>query len=89
MIKGINKYVIEVSETSNRYYDKALLFIKPEYADIQKDLLEKEAKKLIRNMDTPSVIKQHKKFMYWGLRMGISVLIGAMGSIIFINMVTL
>lgn len=89
MIKGINKYVIEVSETSNRYYDKALLFIKPEYADVQRELLEKEAEKLIRNMDTPSIIKQHKKLMYWGLRIGISVLIGAMSSIIFVNMLPL
>lgn len=85
MIKGINKYVIEVSETSNRYYDKALLFIKPEYADIQRELLEKEAKKLIRNMDTPSLIKQHKKFIYWGIRLGLAVLTGIMGSIIFVN----
>ena len=47
MIKGVNKYVIEVSETGNVYYDKALLFVKPEYTDIERAILEKEAKKVL------------------------------------------
>ncbi len=89
MIKGINKYVIEVSETGNKYYEKAILFIKPEYSDIQKELLEKEAKRLLRNMDVPSTIKEHNKTVYWGVRLGISALLGAISSIVIINILAL
>lgn len=89
MIKGVNKSVIEISETGNKYYEKAILFIKPEYSDLQKDLLEKEAKRILRNMDVPSTIKQHNKVIYWGIRLGISALLGAISSIVIINILAL
>ena len=87
MIKGVNNYVIEVSNTGSKYYDKAILFIKPEYTDIQKDTLEKEAKKLIRNLDTFSSIKVRRKNMYWIILTLLSSVLGCIGLIVFINMI--
>ena len=85
MIKGVNKYVIEVSETGNVYYDKALLFVKPEYTDIECAILEKEAKKVLKNMDTVSSVKHHKKIFFGIILLISAVLIGLLFSIIFMN----
>lgn len=57
MIKGINHQIIEITETNNKYYERALLVLKPEYATTNDELLESEAKKLLGNMDTVSTIK--------------------------------
>lgn len=60
MIKGINRSIIEVLDTGSVYYERALLVIKPEYAAAQRELLEKEAKKLLENMGEPSSLKRGK-----------------------------
>ncbi len=61
MIKGINKHVIEILETGNMYYEKALFFVKPEYANVEREILIKEAKKVLKNIDATSAIKKRKK----------------------------
>ncbi len=57
MIKGINHQVIEITETDNRYYDRAFLVLRPEFASVQRELLEKEARQMLKNMDTMSTTK--------------------------------
>lgn len=77
MIRGTNKYVIDVCDTGNQYYERAILFLKPQYADAERDALEKEAKKLIKRIDTTSSIKKHGKIQYLWLKLSISALFGA------------
>lgn len=77
MIKGINRSIIEVTDTGNIYYERALLVLKPEYANVQRNLLEKEAKKMLTVMTAPSKIKKTYAFMYWFVRMGLSAVAGA------------
>ena len=60
MIKGINHSIIEVNDTGNEYYERAILIIKPEYASVQHDILEKEARKILSEMDAPSSLKKTK-----------------------------
>lgn len=57
MIKGINHQMIEITDTDNRYYERAFLVLRPEYASISREVLEKEARKLLKNMDTVSSAK--------------------------------
>ena len=45
MIKGINHTMIELNDTENEYYERAILIVKPEYASVQRAILEDEAKK--------------------------------------------
>ena len=52
--------MIEVCDTDNRYYERAFLVLRPEYASATRDILEKEAKKLISKMDTISVADNKK-----------------------------
>lgn len=52
--------MIEVCDTDNIYYERAFLVLRPEYACAAKDILEKEAKKLISQMDTISIADNKK-----------------------------
>ena len=76
MVRGINRQVIEVTETNNLYYEKALLVIRTEYTGAQRSVLEKEARHMLKNMKPPSAIKVRSKVFYWGLRLGVSAVIG-------------
>ncbi len=60
MIKGINHTMIELHDTGNEFYERALLIIKPEYASVQRTILENEARKMLRELDAPSTIRMGK-----------------------------
>lgn len=64
MIKGINRQIIEVTDTGNVYYERALLVLKPEYSSAQRALLEREAKKVLKRMQVPSSVKQKRIFFH-------------------------
>ncbi len=57
MIKGVNHTMIELHETGNEYYERAILIVKPEYASVQRAILEDEARKMLKEMDIPSAMK--------------------------------
>lgn len=85
MIKGINRTVIEVTDTGNLYYERALLVLRPEYANVQRTLLEKEAKKMLTAMSAPPKIKKTHAFMYWFSRLGLSAIAGAFLTYVFVG----
>ncbi|MEE0858137.1 MAG: hypothetical protein U0M12_01550 [Acutalibacteraceae bacterium] len=85
MIKGINRTMIEVTDTGNVYYERALLVLRPEYANVQRGLLEKEAKKMLVSMTAPSAIKKSHAILYWVLRLGGSALAGAIVTLILMQ----
>ncbi len=82
MIKGINKQVIEINDTGNPYYEKAWLIVKPEYTCLHKNILEREAQKLLKDTDKPSCMKFKRNFGFWALRFGASALFGAVVCIV-------
>lgn len=86
MIKGINKNVIDICETGNPYYERAILFLKPEYSDIHYDILKKEAKKFLKGIDTTSSLKEKNIFFYWLPRLGSAAVIGAFLSFVVLNL---
>ena len=47
MLRGTNKSIIEISETENRYFERALLFVKPEFSNLSPERLNREAKRMI------------------------------------------
>lgn len=77
MIKGVNRHIIEITETENQYYERALLVIKPEYASVERELLEKEARKVLKDLGAPSSIKRRNRLLYWSLRLGGAAAAGA------------
>ena len=83
MIKGINHTVIEVNETENEYYERAILIVKPEYASVQRAILEDEAKKMLKELDVPSVMKSKKSKFKTFLKYACAAVIGAVITALF------
>lgn len=42
MTKGINKQVLEIHDTGTEYFEKALLFVKPEYTELGEQSLREK-----------------------------------------------
>lgn len=53
MIKGVNKQVLEINETQNGFFEKAIFFVKPEYSGMGEGRLRESAKKEIENAGKP------------------------------------
>lgn len=51
MVKGVNKNIIEVHDLNSTYFEKAILFVKPEYALFDSEKLFREAKRYVNNAD--------------------------------------
>ena len=47
MLRGTNRSIIEINETENQYFEKALLFVKPEYINLSPERLNREALRMI------------------------------------------
>lgn len=54
MVKGVNKSVIEISETGNKFFNKVILFVSPEYAEKSDRQLAGEASALIKQLQGSS-----------------------------------
>lgn len=53
MIKGVNKQVLEINETQNGFFEKAIFFVKPEYSGMGEGKLRESARKEIENAGKP------------------------------------
>ncbi len=77
MIKGVNKQIIELTDTGNLYYEKAWLVVKPEYTAAQEQLLLSEARKILKGAGLPSTMKPKRSAKYLILPTIIASLVGA------------
>lgn len=50
MIRGVNKYVIEISDTGNDCFERAILFVRPKSADKDSEHLKKSGADYISGM---------------------------------------
>lgn len=53
MIKGVNKQVLEINETQNGFFEKAIFFVKPEYSGMGEGRLRESARKEIESAGKP------------------------------------
>lgn len=60
MIKGINKQVLEILEPSSVYFEKALFFVKPEYAGFSENKLKELAQNELKSALKPPIQKTKK-----------------------------
>lgn len=48
MIKGVNRQIIEVTDTGNTYFERAWLVVRPSCCDDDGDMLREEANRLLK-----------------------------------------
>lgn len=63
MIKGVSKNIVEINDTGNMYFERAVLYIRPEMNDVPRNHLVKEASEYISSCvpDKPSVSGKARK----------------------------
>ena len=90
MVKGVNKCVIEVADTQNLYFDRAILFVKPEYQQLDFLQLHNQAKLYLHTAQPQQAVRRHaatrRRMLKRGVKAaGIAVLaIAAAGLILFL-----
>ena len=88
MIKGVNKQVLEISETQNGFFEKAIFFVKPEYCGMGEGRLRESARKEIEKAGKPPV--RNYKYKKQGIKNTVKVIaIFILGVIIGIAAATL
>jgi len=67
MIKGINRQVLELNDTGNEYFEKAILFVKPEYSGLGEGKLRERAGSVLKNAGHPPKCgePEQKKVLLW------------------------
>ncbi len=61
MLKGVNKQVLEIVETQNGFFEKAIFFVKPEYSGMSEGKLRESAEKEIEMAGAPPKQRFFKK----------------------------
>lgn len=61
MVKGINKRIIEIRNTDNLYFEKAILFVKNEKSNCNHDVLKDQANIFLEQFSKPSIILNIRK----------------------------
>ncbi len=50
MLRGINRSIIEINETENKYFERVLIFVRPEFGALPAAHLEREASRMVGGM---------------------------------------
>lgn len=61
MIKGVNRQVVELNDTGNEYFEKAILFVKPEYSGLGEGKLHERAQTIMKSAGNPPKCKAEDK----------------------------
>ena len=76
MIKGVNRQVVEVSETDCDYFERILFFVKPEYAGISEGKIRERAGVIAGRTDKAPPTKVKGDRLTAVLKIALSVLGG-------------
>lgn len=76
MIKGINRQVVEVSETGCEYFEKIMFFVKPEYISLSESKIKECAGKIAAATSAPPRARQEKGKVFEVLKLTACVLFG-------------
>lgn len=81
MIKGVNRQVVEVSDTGSDYFEKALFFVNPKYYGLTDGKLREKAQTLMSATGAPPKQRKKEKKHKWQTALAIMAS-AAVGSII-------
>lgn len=50
MVKGVNRQIIEINDTGNRYFERVLLFVAPGRSDVPESELQAQARHYVSSL---------------------------------------
>jgi hypothetical protein len=65
MVRGTNKRIIEINDTQNPYFERAVLYVKDNRADSPKKTLEAQAQRFLGSLRSP-LLRGKPAFLYPG-----------------------
>ncbi len=63
MIKGVNHTIIEVTNPENRYFERALLFVRPCLDDLPQKQLQQQADFFVQTVGCPPMKRQERELI--------------------------
>ena len=72
MIKGVNKKIIEINNPDNLYFEKAVLYVRPNVTILPEAISQKEAQRILSALIPDKQEKKHlskyrKKLVFIGM----------------------
>ena len=61
MIKGVNRQVVEVSDTGSEYFERILFIVKPEYATVSEGKVRERVEQIAQATGAPPPTKAAAK----------------------------
>lgn len=77
MIKGVNRQVVEISQTQCEYFEKVLFFIKPEFSAVSEGDLRERATIIAQSAGIPPASRLRKNKLRAALSLGAAACAGA------------
>ena len=65
LLKGVNRQAIEINQPESEYFERAIFFVKPEYADMKETRLYKEAHSLTQGQRFCPSGRHYKRIRRW------------------------
>lgn len=77
LIKGVNRQVLEITQTQCEYFERVLFFVKPEFSAVSEGDLKERATVIARNAAIPPASRLRRNRIRLALSMGASACAGA------------
>ena len=89
MIKGINRQVVEVSDTGSEYFEKIMFFVKPEYVSLSEGKIKEYAGRIAATSSAPpKAVKRGRNKYFEILKIVASVLAGSAVTLVLVGMIS-
>ena len=59
MIKGVNRQIVDIPQPESAYFERAIFFVKPEFAALSESKLRKKADEMAKNTAVPPKTKEN------------------------------
>lgn len=64
MLKGVNKQILEVTNTESPYFEKIIFFVRPAQSAVSESDLQKEAERFSKQAGKPPKTRKSKKELF-------------------------
>lgn len=77
MIKGVNRQVVEVSDTGSEYFERILFIVKPEYATVSEGKVRERVEQIAHATGSPPPTKAKRRPLISAAKLTAAASVGA------------